>query len=67
MAAYEYSTDVITHGFMGRKEAEIDREELETRLNQHGAEGWELDRILMDVALHREKDGHLLIFKRSAA
>ena len=28
------------------------------------AEGWELVRIMTGMALHREKDGHLLLFKR---
>lgn len=64
MAAYEYRTDVITHGFLGRKEEELDRRKLEERLNALGAEGWELDKLVRDVALHGEKDGHVLIFKR---
>jgi hypothetical protein len=58
---------VITHGLMGRKREEVDREELQSVLNQHGAEGWELDKIVLDAAFHGEKDGHLLIFKRAAA
>ena len=57
---------MITHGLMGRKSEEIDREELQKVLNAHGAEGWELDKILLDTAFHGEKDGHLLIFKRAA-
>jgi hypothetical protein len=61
----EYTTAVITHGLMGRKSEEIDRQELSRVLNEHGAEGWELDKLLTDVAFHREKDGHLLIFKRA--
>jgi hypothetical protein len=67
MAAYEYFTDVITHGLLGRKEEELDRKELEARLNEHGAQGWELTKVILDVALHHEKDGHVLIFKRSVA
>ena len=63
---FEYTTATITHGFMGRKTEEIDREELTTVLNEHGADGWELDRLLLDVSFHGEKDGHLLIFKRAA-
>jgi len=63
---FEYTTATITHGFMGRKAEEIDREELTKVLNEHGADGWELDRILLDVSFHHEKDGHLLIFKRAA-
>ena len=63
---FEYTTATITHGFMGRKAEEIDREELTTVLNEHGADGWELDRLLLDVSFHGEKDGHLLIFKRAA-
>jgi uncharacterized protein DUF4177 len=67
MPAYEYTTAVITHGLMGRKREEVDREELTSVLNQHGAEGWELEKIVLDTAFHGEKDGHLLIFKRAAA
>ena len=51
---------------MGRKSEEVDRAELEQVLNEHGADGWELERLVLDVGLHGEKDGHLLIFKRSA-
>ena len=64
MTPYEYATSVITHGFLGRKEDELDREELERELNRMGAEGWELAKVMTDMALHREKDGHLLLFKR---
>ena len=67
MPAYEYATAVITHGLMGRKSEEVDREELQKVLNTHGAEGWELDKLLLDTNFHGEKDGHLLIFKRAAA
>ena len=66
MPAYEYTTAVITHGLMGRKSDEVDREELQNVLSAHGAEGWELDKLILDTAFHREKDGHLLIFKRTA-
>ena len=66
MPAYEYTTAVITHGLMGRKSDEVDREELEKTLNAHGAEGWELDKLVLDSSFHGEEDGHLLIFKRSA-
>jgi hypothetical protein len=64
MSTYEYRTSVITHGFLGRKEEELDRQELERELNRMGADGWELVRVMTDTALHREKDGHLLLFKR---
>jgi hypothetical protein len=67
MPAYEYTTAVITHGLMGRKSEEIDREELQKVLDAHGADGWELDKVMLDTAFHGEKDGHLLIFKRAAA
>jgi hypothetical protein len=65
MPAYEYTTDVITHGLLGRHSEELERRSLEEHLNRLGAEGWELDKLLPDVALHGEKDGHLLIFKRA--
>ena len=58
---------MITHGLMGRKSDEIDREELQRVLNAHGADGWELDKVMLDTAIHGEKDGHLLIFKRELA
>ena len=65
MPAYEYTTAVITHGLMGRKSEEVDREELQKVLSAHGAEGWELDKLILDASFHHEKDGHLLIFKRA--
>jgi hypothetical protein len=63
MNRYEYVTSVITHGLLGRKEDELDRAELERELNRMGSEGWELVRVMTDMALHGEKDGHLLLFK----
>jgi hypothetical protein len=65
--AIEYTTTVVTHGFMGRNKDELKRSDLESELNKFGAEGWELAHIFFDVALQREKDGHLLVFKRQAA
>ena len=67
MPGYEYTTAVITHGLLGRKREEIDREELTKVLNDHGASGWELEKLVLDTSFHGEKDGHLLIFKRAAA
>ena len=56
-------TDVLTHGFLGRKEDELDRSELDAQLNALGADGWEFEKLLIRMALHGEKDGHLLIFQ----
>jgi hypothetical protein len=67
MPGIEYTTAVITHGLMGRKREEVDRAELERVLNEHGADGWELDKLVLDSAFHGEKDGHTLIFKRAGA
>ncbi len=67
MSTYEYRTSVITHGFLGRKEEELDRGKLEEEMNRMGAEGWELVTVLIDTALHHEKDGHVLLFKRRAS
>jgi hypothetical protein len=64
MASYEYRTEVLTHGFLGRKDEEFDRKEFEERLNKVGGEGWEFDKLIANMALHGEKDGHLLVFKR---
>ena len=63
--AYEYKTDVLTHGLLGRKDEELDRGDLEKKLNALGAEGWEFDKLIPNLALHGEKDGHLLIFRRA--
>ena len=46
MPNYEYTTEVLTHGFLGRKEEEFDRQEFEERLNALGAEGWEFEKLL---------------------
>lgn len=51
---------------MGRSKEELDRGALQDRLNARGAEGWELVKVLTDMALQGEKDGHLMIFKRAA-
>ena len=67
MPAWEYSTAVITHGLMGRKEDELDRKALDELLADHGAQGWELVKVLLQQNLHGEKDGHVLLFKRAAA
>ena len=64
--SFEYTTTVITHGLLGRKDEELDRKALEKELNAMGAQGWELVKVLMHTAIHGEKDGHLLIFKRAA-
>ena len=67
MASFEYTSTVLTHGFMGRKSEELDRKELERNLNEMGAQGWELVKILTDMNLHSEKDGHVVLFKRALA
>jgi hypothetical protein len=67
MSNYEYTTSVITHGFLGRKDEELDRGALQDSLNEMGAQGWELVKVLTHMALHSEKDGHLLIFKRQTS
>jgi uncharacterized protein DUF4177 len=64
VTTWDYTTTVITHGFLGRKEEELDRKEFETAMNELGAQGWELATAFLDVSLHREKDGHVLVFKR---
>jgi Domain of unknown function (DUF4177) len=64
VTTWDYTTSVITHGFLGRKEEELDRAEFERAMNELGADGWELATAFLDVALHREKDGHVLVFKR---
>lgn len=64
MTTWEYKTTVITHGFMGRQSDELNRKELQAELSRLGAEGWELATVFLDANLHREKDGHVMVFKR---
>jgi hypothetical protein len=64
MTTWDYTTIANTHGFMGRKSDELDRKELEAELDRMGAEGWELATVFLDMNLHREKDGHVVVFKR---
>jgi hypothetical protein len=66
MASFEYTTAVVTHGLLGRTRDEIDPDALAQALNEYGAQGWELVKVLTDQAIHGGKDGHLLIFKRAA-
>lgn len=57
-------TVVLTGGFMGRHKEELRRHHLEQQFDQLGSEGWELTWVLMNQALHGEKDGHVVICKR---
>jgi hypothetical protein len=61
---WDYRTVVMGHGIMGWHKDEINRSDLETQLDQLGREGWELVHVWFDQKLHREKDGHLMVFKR---
>ncbi|MCP9491977.1 MAG: hypothetical protein MSC31_19190 [Solirubrobacteraceae bacterium MAG38_C4-C5] len=36
MTAWEYTTTVITHGFMGRQSDELDREKFQEELSRSG-------------------------------
>lgn len=63
---YEYRTSVLTGGFMGRHKEELRRTDLDKQLTEAGREGWELTHVLMAQALQGEKDGHVLIFRRSS-
>ena len=61
---WEYTTLVLTGGFMGRHKEELDRRAFDAQLDELGKQGYELCWVLMDQALQHEKDGHVLIFKR---
>jgi hypothetical protein len=63
---WDYKTVVLTHGFMGLHKGELDRPKFEAALDELGSQGFELTWVFMDQKLHGEKDGHVLIFKRSA-
>jgi hypothetical protein len=61
---WDYKTIVLTGGFMGRHKEELNRPALEAQLDELGKEGYELCWVLLEQALQKEKDGHVLIFKR---
>ena len=62
---WDYMTVVLTHGFMGFHKGELNRAAFEHHLDELGRDGFELTWVFMDQKLHREKDGHVLIFKRT--
>jgi Domain of unknown function (DUF4177) len=64
MTTWDYKTVVLTHGFMGYTKGELDRIKFEAALDELGRDGFELSWVFMNQRLHREKDGHVLIFKR---
>ncbi len=61
---WEYRTLVLTGGFLGRHKEELDRGAFDRSLASLGDEGFELCWTLMEQQLQKEKDGHVLIFKR---
>jgi len=61
---WDYKTIVLTGGFMGRHKEELNRADLEASLNQLGNDGFELCWVFPEQSLQKEKDGHVLIFKR---
>ena len=72
MPGIEYTTAVVTHGLMGRKSDEVDREELQTLLNQYGAEialseeGRLLGHIPLSQRLLDDRSGGMSAEKRLA-
>ena len=61
---WDYKTVVLTHGTFGITKGEMDRPRFEASLDELGREGYELTWVFMDQKLHKEKDGHVLVFKR---
>ncbi len=64
MGRWDYEVVALTHGTLGWHKGEINRPDLERVLDEKGREGFELVHIWLDQKMHREKDGHVLIFKR---
>jgi len=64
---WDYTTTVLTHGFMGRHKGELDRKVFEQQLDVLGRQGYELCWVFMDQSLQGEKDGHVLLFKRAVS
>jgi hypothetical protein len=64
---WDYKTVVLTHGTFGITKGEMDRPRFEASLDELGRAGYELTWVFMDQKLHKEKDGHVLVFKRRVA
>lgn len=64
-AKWDYTTSVLSHGTLGISKGQVNRESLEAELDRMGADGYELVHVWFDMKLHKEKDGHVLIFKRA--
>jgi hypothetical protein len=65
MQQWDYKTVVLTGGFMGRHKEELNRPALEKQLDELDNEEFELCWVLPEQQLQKEKDGHVLIFKRA--
>jgi hypothetical protein len=61
---WEYRTELIERGFMGFGSGQVDQRALEERLDELGAEGWELVHASWDQRVRGKRGGHLLLFKR---
>jgi hypothetical protein len=64
MLQWDYKAVVLTHRFMGWHRDELNRARFELALDELGRQGFELTWVFPNQRLQREKDGHLLIFKR---
>jgi hypothetical protein len=61
---WEYRTELLERGFMGFGSGQVDLRALEKRLDELGAEGWELVHATWDQSVRGKRGGHLLLFKR---
>ena len=61
---WEYRTELLEHGFMGWRSEQVDLHVLQDRLDELGADGWELVSVSWNHRVRRRHGGHLLIFKR---
>jgi hypothetical protein len=61
---WDYKTIVVTGGVKGRHKHELNRPTLQRQLDELGTQGFELCWVLPAQQLQKEKDGHVLIFKR---
>jgi hypothetical protein len=61
---WEYRSELLERGLMGWGSGRVDLRALQQRLDELGADGWELVHVSWDHRVRGKRGGHVLLFKR---